>query len=570
MAPPHSKIALVLIAMLVPEETMAVATITSSVTTVTAGAAPPAMTFTIKETAAIVSTETIVITGADLFGGVTATAQCTTVVDAAASPTDLCGGSACSCAVGTNALTITLAANAVTDGAGGGGYTVVAAVKATAFKLAPATAGAVNVNVDWDSTVTNSLLVYTSQTQVASTGVTLTYTPPITGTNVEGATIAFTPTTTMATNTDKLTLTATPSVVIKAGPTPIPTPNCVATMGGTTQTTSCAVTSSRALEVTFANANTVNINGAVSIVLNQLGGIAVFEQHVTSGTSVTFSMLTSTDLAAVTSISGWTTQAAAAGSDPVANVGGVARKFTLPPGDLIPLIVGPDVSLDGSTFEGMGPWEQWFGRMVVFSANRDRWLQIGIKKDILMFNHSLNVRNAFETLDVMIGYGDINNPQPGSATIVSDRNFDLPLGFLGVKVTFRVVYRHHRVPAVSIGRARRECADVMSETLHFFICSSPANEYFGWQRHLAIQFAHLDVAVLEITNATSIDGLLPQLWGIKPLSEENAKFLDDAPDAMAANTTPSSMPETTAWAGGKTPEDLQMLVAEPTETDIAI
>jgi len=327
----------------------------------------------------------------------------------------------------------------------------------------------------------------------------------------------------------------------------------------------------REFVVVFDDADNIPIlaNDLVTITLNRAGAIAVFEQHVTAGSVVTFDIMTTSDPAVRSDILGWTTAATAAGSDPVAIVGGVKRQFTLPPGDLVPLLVAPDMSLHGSVFEGMGPWEQWFGRMVIFSGQKDRWLDISIKKDILMFNASLNARNAFETLDVVVGKGDVNNPQPGSSLLVPDRSFDLPPGFLAQEVTFWPVHRGHKGIEVSIGRARRECTDVMGETFHLFICSSAAREYFGWQRHLAIRFAHLDVVVVEITNASCIDGLLPQLWGMNPLSEENAKYLDEAP-TTATPASSNALPKMAGWAGGATPEDLQAMMPAPSDGAITI
>jgi len=74
--------------------------------------------------------------------------------------------------------------------------------------------------------------------------------------------------------------------------------------------------------------------------------------------------------------------------------------------------------------------------------------------------------------------------------------------------------------------------------------------------------------VLEITNAANIDGLLPQLWGVKPLSEENAAYLDEGP--AAANGSVNPLPKATGWAGGSAPEDLQMIAAEAKDEAITI
>jgi len=417
----------------------------------------------------------------------------------------------------------------------------------------------------------------TAQTQLANGAVTLTAGAPsaITGTAVEGVVITFTPTAKMDQDSDIFTMTSSPTLAIKAAPSPTPVPipalDCVVsqtTPGAFTHTTACEITDGREFRVLFIDAATmiplseVSAN-LVTVTLNSAGSMAVFEDHLVASTVVTFGMQTTKDVTPLTPVSGWTTLATAAGSDPVAISGGVARKFSLPPGKLVPLLVAPDMSLHGATFDGMGPWEQWFGRMVIFSGQGDRWLQISIKKDIMKLNHSLSARDAFETLDVVAGYGDVDNPQPRTSTVVSDRNSDLPLGFLGLKVTFWAINRGHKVPAVTIGRAKRECADVVGEFVHFFICSTPAKEYFSWNRELAIQFAHLDVAIFEITSTSKVDGLLPQLWGIKPLTEENAKYLDeDVDDAATANASENPLPATAGWAGSAAPKDLQMIVAE--------
>jgi len=332
-----------------------------------------------------------------------------------------------------------------------------------------------------------------------------------------------------------------------------------------THSTLCEIHNDRSFTVKFLAATTTPVTAnVVAVVLDGVGAVKAFENHVTAETVVTFTMSTDADAAVRSGISGWTTLTALAGSDPVAVSGGVARKFSLPPGRLVPLLTSPDMSLHGATFEGMGPWEQWFDRMVIFSAQRDRWLQIGIKKDIWTFNRSQNAHDAFETLEVVAGHGDIDDPQPGASADVPS-NFDLPLGFLGVNITFRLASRHHKVPTAMIGRARRECGDIMGETLHFLICSAPANEYFGWQRHLAIQFAHLDIVLLEVLNPGDVDGLLPQLWGVKPLSDENAAYLDEvAPQgASSANESTSQSPEVTGLIGSATPPALNTICTEP-------
>merc|ERR1719188_2644953 len=76
-----------------------------------------------------------------------------------------------------------------------------------------------------------------------------------------------------------------------------------------------------------------------------------------------------------------------------------------------------------------------------------------------------------------------------------------------------------------IGAARRECMDFAGHSLHFLVCSTAANEYYGPWRHLAIRYAHLDLVVHEVRNLTAFEGVLPELWGLRPMSDEAINYM---------------------------------------------
>lgn len=264
--------------------------------------------------------------------------------------------------------------------------------------------------------------------------------------------------------------------------------------------------------------------------------------------------------------------------DPVVRAGNTVRVFELPPGKLMPLFHASDMLLRGEVFEH-GPWQQWFGRMVLSSPDGSRWVQIAIKKNIIEFNRSRSSQGGFETLDVTLGHGPIENPSVRTA--VSNVDVHIPLNFLGFDVVFWKMARKAQAANTMIGAAHRECMEVAGANIHFYVCSSPAQEFFGWQRDLSIKNAHLDLAILEFLHAYEVKGTLPQLWGMQPLSEEVKEMIKHEeqvvkpPPAIETQSTEATgsngeqqrdldlpplprgrLPDGVAWVGGSNPEDL--------------
>lgn len=212
----------------------------------------------------------------------------------------------------------------------------------------------------------------------------------------------------------------------------------------------------------------------------------------------------------------FTITAGAAGSDPVARWGNVIRTFELPPATLTLLLKTPQTQLFGSVFEGGGSYEQWFDRFVFTDTEHTRFLDIKIKKNLHMHNQSALKRGAFRTMDVTMGHGSFSNPSYTRAI-----NLQTPIShnFLGSQILMRRVDRFSSTGTTSIGSLPRECADIAEVWVHFYICSSPATEYYGNFRYLAMQYAHLDMAVIELAGHEQVTGLFPELWGLQPMSE---------------------------------------------------
>jgi len=169
-----------------------------------------------------------------------------------------------------------------------------------------------------------------------------------------------------------------------------------------------------------------------------------------------------------------------------------------------------DILIQGSVFEGGGPWEQWFGRMVLTTKpGQHRSIDINIKENLLHVNTSQMMRSDFRTLDVTAG-ADL--PGKGSHRVkLAGFHEVVPHGFLGHQIQFRKVRLRDRF--------QRECVEVAGGVLHFAVCSSPSTEYHGNLRHLSIKYAHLDLVVYHATDWKGVTGLLPELWGVQSMSD---------------------------------------------------
>jgi len=241
-----------------------------------------------------------------------------------------------------------------------------------------------------------------------------------------------------------------------------------------------------------------------------------------------------------------TVSAAGAGSDPVARFGDTVREFELPHHKLVPLVKSPHMVLHASVFPG-NPYEQWFGRMVLTAPDESRFLEIKLKDDLEHFNMSKVPRGEFGTLDITMGYGSISKPLAVSKVTRFDHK--IPFHFLGQHILARRMQRHHNIRFSTIGRMPRECLDMAGESVHLYICTSPADEYYGELSNLALRYAHLDLAIVEVKNYDELTGVLPELWGTKPMSETTRSYVKKENKPSKEFTKMESTSQT-AWAGG--------------------
>jgi hypothetical protein len=469
------------------------------------GQAPGAALFAFEVGAAANSNgNTVVITAsAAIFGadetGISSGAGTIAVTASAGSPPTL-----------TYALSSS--GTVLTGTIGGGGFatstTYYIAVAAAKMASALPAAGAVTCSiVVTGNTVQNSIAVYTI---VAAPTVMLTSASSVVG--VQPSALAITITLPVATANTQ-TLTITPSKTLFTGSATSDVSLTGGTMGGTPSVTGFTT---GAIVVTSGGSST--IGQTLKLTVAQ-AGLATLP----STGAVTFDVVHSANTnTLVNDAALFTISAGAAGSDPVARWGNTVREFELPPGELTLLLKTPKMEVFGSVFEGGGSYEQWFDRFVLADVDQTRFVDIKMKKNLVDYNHSKSMPGAFKTIDVTLGIGAISNP---SYVADADMNTAIPNTWLGSQIEVRRFQRFAPTKSTSIGNLPRECADVAGEWLHFYICSTPATEYYGSLRHLAMKYAHFDMAVVEMTNHQQVTGLFPELWGLKPMSKTTRAFV---------------------------------------------
>merc|ERR1711920_894608 len=188
-------------------------------------------------------------------------------------------------------------------------------------------------------------------------------------------------------------------------------------------------------------------------------------------------------------------------------------------------------------------------------------MDIKVRPNLHEANFSHGSRGGFRTLDAIVGYGDASSPSHYTQ-IAGPGPVANAMGFLGQEVHFRQIKRNHHPKLTTIGNFPRECADIAGMYVHMYICSSAAHEYWGNQRELSLRYAHLDLAIIEVKNFDAVTGLLPELWGMQPMSETTKKYVKKQDTSRDKVDTIGKGPPVTntskvAWAGGIGMEEVQ-------------
>jgi len=203
--------------------------------------------------------------------------------------------------------------------------------------------------------------------------------------------------------------------------------------------------------------------------------------------------------------------------DPIAAYGKKRVEFHLPVRIPTLLFQGLHMKVWGSTFPGLFG-DQWLERILVLSKTDNKVIEIVIKDDLHNFNKDLQNPGEFETLKVAMWTPERTELQTMPPL---HNSWDVD----NLVITFGAQHwgeeaRKHR------GAPRRECVSIASVTSKLAVCSSSAHEYFG-NGIGAWEFAHLDINFANVTAETtsSLKGVLPELWGLVPVSNRTKSFI---------------------------------------------
>jgi len=216
------------------------------------------------------------------------------------------------------------------------------------------------------------------------------------------------------------------------------------------------------------------------------------------------------------------------GADPITRYGDKSVKFWLTNYELTPLLLTNHINLYGSTFPGPTNDLQWFERFVITSSNDAPIVQVSIKKDI-KHNRTAPPR-VLSQLDVTIK--DAAYPMKAVNPIyVGEGGHEMYQDFAitNGQVQFRVG-RELRSPP-RLNSKSNEYVYITTPDLVFGIAPAHAAVEFRSKWHLndrdsAYKYTHLDLFIIEQFGENKFGGILPELWGVRPMSDKVRAMLD--------------------------------------------
>jgi len=228
--------------------------------------------------------------------------------------------------------------------------------------------------------------------------------------------------------------------------------------------------------------------------------------------------------------------------------GGVEHKFVLPTGQLTTLLETKDLLLRASPFDGEAADEQWIERIVVDSAAGERVVEVAIRhlEPDTINSRSNESPGSLATLEVTAPWW-----KEGLLTFPTNNDDLIDVGtYLFSKQHYahphNVSFDIFRVKPPQVDRANesgptREGILITSDSLKVVVMSTPAFEYY-WEDDNAereIRYAHLDFDLFDMKGLSSFNGLLPEVWGIKPAA--NQPKLSTTPSKDSSSSTSQSL-----------------------------
>lgn len=211
--------------------------------------------------------------------------------------------------------------------------------------------------------------------------------------------------------------------------------------------------------------------------------------------------------------------------DPVTYYNGKKQEFELPNDVLTPLITMPDLNVLVEPLPRQGKKEQWIGRVLVTTNDEEAApiAEVRIKRHLAWFNRTTAHENGFETLDVTLEWFI---PYPKLRVLPPhDAYFSHPTG-----ASVLVGRVRHADKEFDMRAPRAEVVFVIGKYAKVVIFAASAHEYYGWNDYHGRKYAHLDVEIVNMREQQLFTGVLPELWGIQPLSEDVRLMMKNSTD----------------------------------------
>eukprot|EP00929_Paragymnodinium_shiwhaense_P000243 TRINITY_DN100495_c0_g1_i1.p1 TRINITY_DN100495_c0_g1~~TRINITY_DN100495_c0_g1_i1.p1 ORF type:complete len:1729 (+),score=209.29 TRINITY_DN100495_c0_g1_i1:76-5262(+) len=251
-----------------------------------------------------------------------------------------------------------------------------------------------------------------------------------------------------------------------------------------------------------------------------------------------------------------------AGGDPITFYRGQKVKFWLPNYVLLPMVKSNDLNILASTFQGPTEDLQWFERIVVTLPDDTRLVQITVKrsqpprqsvkrvrdssgemKTLRVSNATAPKRRLFESLEILLG--DATEPLKHVTPQVYTRPASAHSSALRIGVGDRPE-SHPRASEMT----SPEVVYIESADIAFAIMAVAATAEFPSDYYAAHENKHLDLFIMDVKNEHTFSGVLPELWGVQPMSaqvrdmlkapsqlREDLVQVEPVADALAGNCT---------------------------------
>jgi len=305
-------------------------------------------------------------------------------------------------------------------------------------------------------------------------------------------------------------------------PTPPPPPDWYTTGGATTAS---VIAGDTVLQVSQSVQLQFNIGDPIIIGY----GTANAEENTVAGFG-SIVLATGTVNAHASGIQVVVNSAAIAAGDPVTHYRGKKIKFWLPNYQMMPMLRTQSIQVHASTFPGETCDLQWFDRFVLSSLSGQALVTVNVQRGIA--NRTEARMGVFQQLEItMPGSSEplraLERPRYGNK---DKKEMYQDYGGNQGSVRIRIGQTASQNSVRKTFSQQFEYVYVETPELAFTICPAHANVEFPSDRVKALRYAHLDLLILEMRGETTFTGILPQLWGVLPLSEE-VEAMTAPPDA---------------------------------------